>query len=143
MPHAASASRPPSTPATVFLTPLKNCLLNLPASLVSVLVSQNTPAQNVVVEISFRGSNVGSASSVQRTAYAGWTGMQSKRKPTAGTPMRSGDDAVIEMDPALARNIGVTEGTKVGGGGTPLPPPSRSVSKPALPPPSRCRSSYI
>ncbi|KAF8533733.1 P-loop containing nucleoside triphosphate hydrolase protein [Trichophaea hybrida] len=113
MPHAASASRPPSIPATVFLTPLKNCLLNLPASLVSVLVSQNTPAQNVVVEISFRGSTIGSASSVQRTAFAGWTGMQSKRKPTAGTPLRSGDDAVIEMDPALARNIGVTEGTKV------------------------------
>jgi peroxin-1 len=113
MPHAASTTRPPSIPATVFLTPLKNCLLNLPASLVSVLVSQNTPAQNVVVEISFRGSISGSASSVQRTAYAGWTGMQSKRKPTAGTPLRSGDDAVIEMDPALARNIGVTDGTKV------------------------------
>jgi peroxin-1 len=40
--------------------------------------------------------------------------MQSKRKPTAGTPMRSGEDAVVEMDPALARNIGVTDGTKVG-----------------------------
>lgn len=39
--------------------------------------------------------------------------MQSKRKPTAGTPMRSGEDAVVEMDPALARNIGVTDGTKV------------------------------
>ncbi|KAI5819413.1 P-loop containing nucleoside triphosphate hydrolase protein [Pyronema omphalodes] len=113
MPHAASANRPPSTPATIFLTPLKNCLVNLPASLVSVLVSQNTPAQNVIVEISFRGSSIGSASSVQRTAFAGWTGMQSKRKPTAGTPMRSGEDAVVEMDPALARNIGVTDGTKV------------------------------
>ena len=116
MPHAATTSRkpaPPSTPATVVLTPLKSCLLNLPASLVSVLVSQNTPAQNVVVEISFRGSVVGSASSVQRTAYAGWTGMQSKRKPTAGTPMRAGEDAVIEMDPALAKNIGVTDGSKV------------------------------
>lgn len=42
--------------------------------------------------------------------------MQSKRKPTAGMPQRSGDDAVIEMDPALAKNIGVTDGTKVGGG---------------------------
>jgi len=39
--------------------------------------------------------------------------MQSKRKPTAGTPMRAGEDAVIEMDPALAKNIGVTEGSKV------------------------------
>jgi peroxin-1 len=116
MPHAASAPRkpsPPSTPATVALTTLKNCLCNLPGSLVSVLISQNTPAQNVVVEISFRGSSVGSASSVQRTAYAGWTGMQSKRKLTAGTLSRSGDDAVIEIDPALAKNIGVTEGTKV------------------------------
>lgn len=41
--------------------------------------------------------------------------MQSKRKPTAGMPnQRVGDDAVVEMDPAMARNIGVSEGSKVG-----------------------------
>ncbi|TGZ78353.1 AAA-domain-containing protein [Ascodesmis nigricans] len=121
MPHAASSAArkppPPSTPATVAITPLKNCLLNLPASLVSVLVSQNTPAQNVVVELVIRASNDRrdrEAASQTRSAFAGWTGMQSKRKPTAGMPnQRVGDDAVVEMDPAMAKNIGVSEGSKV------------------------------
>lgn len=114
MPSAASSASatrkpaPPSTPATVSLTPLKSCLLNLPASLVSVLVSQNTPAQNVVVELTIKGAN----GTPTRTAFAGWTGMQSKKKPTAGMQSRPGDDAVVELDPALARNVGVSDGAK-------------------------------
>lgn len=123
MPHPTSSSArkqpppPPSTPATVVITPLKNCLLNLPAPLVNVLVAQNTPAQNVVVEISIRANNDRrdrEAASQSRSAFAGWTGHQSKRKPTAGLPnQRVGDDNVVEMDPAMARNIGVSEGSKV------------------------------
>lgn len=38
--------------------------------------------------------------------------MPSKRKPSAGTG-RS-EDAVVEMDPAFARNVGLGEGSKVG-----------------------------
>src|SRR5690349_11275186 len=115
MPSASSSSvtrkapPPATTPATVAYASLKNCLLNLPASLVNVLISQNRPAQNVIVEVTIRGSNGGQS----RSAFAGWTGMQSKRKPTAGMPLqRIGDDAVVEMDPALAKNIGVSEGSK-------------------------------
>ncbi|RPA97994.1 AAA-domain-containing protein [Choiromyces venosus 120613-1] len=103
---------PPATPAIVSLTPLKNCLLNLPVSLVNVLVSANTPAQNVIVELSFRASvGGGSTATTTKSAYAGWTGMQSKRKPTAGSG-RS-EEAMVEMDPAFARNVGFSEGSKV------------------------------
>lgn len=38
--------------------------------------------------------------------------MQSKKKPTAGMQSRPGDDAVVELDPALARNVGVSDGAK-------------------------------
>lgn len=106
---------PPATPATVSFTPLKNSFLNLPASLVNVLVASNTPAQNVVVELSFRtqsSSPTTGTTSTSRSAYAGWSGMPSKRKPSAGTG-RS-EDAVVEMDPAFARNVGLGEGSKVG-----------------------------
>lgn len=116
MPHAAARKpSPPAIPATVSFHPLKNCFLNLPASLVNVLVSSNTPAQNVVVELSFRTTTSNASTgttSTSRSAYAGWTGMPSKRKPTAGTG-RSEDAAVVEMDPAFARNVGLSEGSKV------------------------------
>ncbi|KAL7275383.1 Peroxisome biosynthesis protein pex1 [Rhizina undulata] len=114
MPHASIGRKqgPPATPAVVSFSPLKNCLLNLPSTLVSVLSSSNTPAQNVIVELSFRGpSSPGASTTSQRSAYAGWTGMQSKRKPTAGT--RGGEEAVVEMDPAYARNVGLSDGSKV------------------------------
>lgn len=113
MPHAAAAATrkasPPSTPCTVSLTPLRNSLLNLPASLVSVLSHQNTPAQNVVVELAPRAP-----APAAHSTFAGWTGMQSKRKPTAGMAQapRAGEDAVVEMDPAFARNAGLSEGSK-------------------------------
>lgn len=103
---------PPATPAVVSLTPLKNCLLNLPIPLVNVLVSANTPAQNVIVELSFRASvGGGSGATTTRSAYAGWTGMQSKRKPGVGSG-RS-EEAAVEMDPAFARSVGLSEGSKV------------------------------
>lgn len=35
--------------------------------------------------------------------------MSSKRKPGAGRV----EDAVVEMDPAFARNVGLSEGSKV------------------------------
>lgn len=85
---------------------LKNCLVNLPSSLVSILVNANTVcsrevnspctllkligplqiAQNVIVELSYRQPPLSSSSesknaSPQKSVYLGWTGMQSKRRP--------------------------------------------------------------
>ncbi|KAF2265650.1 AAA-domain-containing protein [Lojkania enalia] len=110
---------------------LKNCLVNLPASLVQVLVNANTLAQNVVVELSYRqppppGVSDSKTTSPQRSVFLGWTGMQSKRKlaPVVGRDGLSGirggsvsreqDLQAVEVDAAFARLIGLTEGQKVG-----------------------------
>src|SRR6516162_9511749 len=93
-----------STLAEISLVHLKRCLVNLPSSLVSVLMNVNTvvfstqhfrwftelttsqPVQNVVVELSYRpqaptaASSHGTAAGAQRSAYVGWTGMPSKRR---------------------------------------------------------------
>lgn len=73
------------------LISLKSCLINLPQSLTRSLMSNNVPAQNVVAVLSL-GS---------KKAYAGWTGHS------------AGDGKSIEMDPAYARNIGVSEGSEL------------------------------
>ncbi|KAG9196848.1 Peroxisome biosynthesis protein pex1 [Epicoccum nigrum] len=128
---------PPKKPAgnvvqaEVALQPsLKNCLVNLPASLVSVLVNANTVAQNVVVELSYRQPPPPGASdarssnaSPQKSLFVGWTGMQSKRRLAAvvdrnglrNSPATSQQDiAAVEVDAAFARLIGLDEGQKVG-----------------------------
>ncbi|KAK1532498.1 ATPase [Colletotrichum costaricense] len=116
-----------STPAEISLTHLKNCLVNLPASLVSLLVNVNTPAQNVVVELSYRPSAgaSGSGASQQRSFFVGWTGMPSKRKVVpivgrdginGGRPGASGREqevAQVEIDATLASTLGLTDGQKV------------------------------
>ncbi|OCL10889.1 AAA-domain-containing protein [Glonium stellatum] len=114
------------------LQSLKNCLVNLPSSLVSVLVNANTLAQNVVVELNYRQpphpniSDTKNAPSVQKSIFAGWTGMQSKRKlaPVVGRDGLSGsrgsvvnrdqDIPVVEVDATFARLLGLAEGQKVG-----------------------------
>ncbi|KAF2474776.1 AAA-domain-containing protein [Lindgomyces ingoldianus] len=110
---------------------LKNCLVNLPSSLVSILVNANAIAQNVVVELSYRQPPPPSASdsrstSPQRSVFVGWTGMQSKRKlaPVVGREGLSGsrggpaareqDIQAVEVDATFARLIGLIEGQKVG-----------------------------
>ncbi|KAF2200000.1 AAA-domain-containing protein [Delitschia confertaspora ATCC 74209] len=114
----------------VLLHSLKNCLVNLPSSLVSVLVNANAIAQNVVVELSYRQPNPSSNKDTktpapQRSVFAGWTGMQSKSKlaPLGGrdglkgsrsTTGRDQDLPVIEVDTTFARLIGLVEGLKVG-----------------------------
>ncbi|KAF3930823.1 hypothetical protein ABW19_dt0200350 [Dactylella cylindrospora] len=114
------------TPAVVALAALKNCLVNLPTGLVSVLVAANTPAQNVVVELSWRvkappttGPITGPAT-VTRQAFAGWTGMPSKRQPMQqgpgsfpGSQRGNSLEGCVEIDSAFARNVGLTEGSKV------------------------------
>lgn len=127
---------PPKKPAgnvvqaEVALQPsLKNCLVNLPPSLVSVLVNANTVAQNVVVELTYRqpappgASDARTAAAPQKSVYVGWTGMQSKRRiaPVVtrdgmrANPAASQQDLpAVEVDATFARLIGLQEGQKVG-----------------------------
>ncbi|KAF2109073.1 P-loop containing nucleoside triphosphate hydrolase protein [Lophiotrema nucula] len=110
---------------------LKNCLVNLPASLVAVLVNANTIAQNVIVELSYRqppppGVSDSKTTSPQRSVFLGWTGMQSKRRiaPVVGRDGLSGtrggpaareqDVQAVEVDTTFARLIGLAEGQTVG-----------------------------
>ncbi|KAI5251426.1 AAA-domain-containing protein [Aureobasidium subglaciale] len=119
-----------ATPAEVVLQPqLKSCLVNLPSSLVSVLVNANTVAQNVVVELSFRQAappGDKSTASQARSVYLGWTGMQSQTRlapivsrngiqGTRGNAARQDQDvAAVELDSTLARVLGISDGLKVG-----------------------------
>lgn len=116
-----------STAAEISLVHLKSCLVNLPSSLVSLLVNVNTAAQNVVVELNYRPTNAptqpnGSAAP-PRSIYVGWTGMPSKRKLV---PMVSRDGiassrgggrdqevASVEIDATLASTMGLADGQKV------------------------------
>ncbi|KAF1836621.1 peroxisome biosynthesis protein-like protein (PAS1/Peroxin-1) [Decorospora gaudefroyi] len=107
---------------------LKNCLVNLPSSLVSVLVNANTVAQNVVVELSYRqpppaGASDNKNAPPHKSVFVGWTGMQSKRRiaPLVGRDGLKGSPAVsqqelpaVEVDATFARLIGLQEGQKVG-----------------------------
>ncbi|CAI6341792.1 unnamed protein product [Periconia digitata] len=110
---------------------LKNCLVNLPSSLVSILVNANTIAQNVIVELSYRQpllsvSSDSKNASPQKSVFLGWTGMQSKRRPapvvsreglsgTRGGPAaREQDIQAVEIDTTFARLVGLSEGQKVG-----------------------------
>ncbi|KAI1978371.1 Peroxisome biosynthesis protein pex1 [Ophidiomyces ophidiicola] len=122
----APSSRKSTTAAEVALVPLKNCLVNLPPSLVSLLVNANTPAQNVIVELQYRTSSSGSinagASSSQRFAYTGWTGMPSKRKlaPVVGrnginssrVAPRDQEISIVEIDSTFGRVLGLNDGQK-------------------------------
>ncbi|KAK9596281.1 Peroxisome biosynthesis protein pex1 [Aspergillus fumigatus] len=117
------APREPSSIAEVALVPLKNCLVNLPPSLVSLLVNANTAAQNVIVELQYRhASGRANSNQAQRSCYLGWTGMPSKRKlaPVVGRegissgPMRELDISTVEVDTTFGRLLGLSEGQKVG-----------------------------
>ncbi|KAK4240777.1 peroxisome biosynthesis protein PAS1 [Achaetomium macrosporum] len=124
----APRSNAQSTAAEISLAHLQNCLVNLPPSLASLLANVNTPAQNVVIELSYRvpapagsGSSAAAAAST-KSIYVGWTGMPSKRKvaPIVGrdgiTAARGGRDqevAVVEMDATLAATVGLKDGQKV------------------------------
>jgi len=131
----ATVARKPgsaSSQAEVVLQPgLRNCLLNLPASLVALLLNSNTIAQNVVVELSYRqpaqpGAEAKSkASAIQKSVFLGWTGMQSQAKlvPIVGRDGIAGgrggsgrqeqEVPVVEVDATFARLLGLSDGTKV------------------------------
>ncbi|KAK5164133.1 Peroxisome biosynthesis protein pex1 [Saxophila tyrrhenica] len=140
-----SSSRKTATAqAELSLLPtLKNCLLNLPSSLVAVLLNSNTLAQNVIVELSYRVPGQGqqqgqqqqqrkdASGGTQKSVFLGWTGMQSKSRQTPfvgkeglvgrereGQGGRGGagerEVPVVEVDGTFARLVGLGEGMKVG-----------------------------
>jgi peroxin-1 len=109
---------PPKKPAgaaiqaEVALKPsLKNCLANLPAALVSVLVNAHAVAQNVVVELLCADA---------KSVFIGWTGMQSQHRlaPVVGRDGLRGasqqDLPVVDVDATFARLVGLVDGQKVG-----------------------------
>ncbi|KKY33752.1 putative peroxisome biosynthesis protein [Diaporthe ampelina] len=113
-----------ATAAEISLVHLKNCLVNLPASLVSLLVTVNTPVQNVIVELSYRDASPADKSpapSAQKSVYLGWTGMPSKKKIASivgrdglgGSGLHEQDVPLVELDPTLAITLGLHEGQKV------------------------------
>jgi len=115
---ASAARKPPaSTQAEVSLLPtLKNCLLNLPASLVNVLSNSNAVVQNVVVELSFRQA-AGSDGKLgkQQSVFLGWTGMRSQTRRTAPSsgPRQEQEVAGVEVDGTFGRLLGLRDGMKV------------------------------
>lgn len=115
----------------VLLPSLKNCLLNLPSSLVAVLLNSNTVAQNVVVELTYRASAPPSqdpkqkSASVSKSIFLGWTGMQSQSKLTpvvgregiagarGGGGRQEQEVPTVEVDATFGRLLGLNEGMKV------------------------------
>ncbi|KAH0562261.1 hypothetical protein GP486_003046, partial [Trichoglossum hirsutum] len=144
-----------STPAEISLIHLKSCLVNLPSSLVSVLVNANTPAQNVVIELTYRqaqppavGSTTGSGSSqVQTSVYVGWTGMSSRRRlaPIVGKEGISGirgsavgreqEIPLVEIDASFGRMLGLQDAQKIRALPNPSYVPSASTSQAQKPHP--------
>jgi len=120
--------------AEIALLPsLKNCLVNLPSSLVQLLMNSDTVAQNVIVEVSWRQPVPASVDTKQKpqytlkSVYLGWTGMQSRTRP-GSVALRNGtgsvrggsaggrkeqDVALVELDSTFGRLVGLTEGMKV------------------------------
>ncbi|KAK4173645.1 putative PEX1 peroxisomal biogenesis factor 1 [Triangularia setosa] len=115
-----------STAAEISLVHLQNCFANLPQSLASLLANVNTPAQNVIVELTYRvpaphGSGATSTSST-KSIYLGWTGMPSKRRvaPIVDrngiNSSRGGRDQevpLVEIDATLAATVGLKDGQRV------------------------------
>lgn len=112
---ASSGPRKPptSTQAEVALLPsLKNCLLNLPSTLVNALLNSNAVVQNVVVELSFRAAPGSDGKpEKQQSVFLGWTGMRSQTRRTG--PRGDAEVAAVEVDGTFGRLIGLREGMKV------------------------------
>lgn len=126
MATSASARKPNATSqAEVVLLPaLKNCLLNLPASLVGLLLNSNAVVQNVVVELSFKPESTSGAESkagsgsASRSVFLGWTGMRSQtraasllRREGSGRPEQ--EMPTVEIDSTYGKLLGLTAGIKV------------------------------
>ncbi|KAI1813005.1 AAA-domain-containing protein [Poronia punctata] len=109
-----------SAAAEISLVHLKSCLVNLPTSLVNLLVNLNTPAQNVVVELSYRVAPTSDSSpSSHQSVYLGWTGLSSKRKLVPIVDRdgigngRDREASSVEIDTTLATTLDLGEGQNV------------------------------
>ena len=112
---SSTRSKPPTTTqAEVSLLPsLKNCLLNLPSSLVNVLLNSNAVVQNVVVELSFKqAAGSDGKPGKQQSVFLGWTGMRSQTRRAVGTRQEQ-EVAGVEVDGTFGRLLGLREGMKV------------------------------
>ena len=115
------------TKVEVVLKGLKNCLVNLPSSLIALISNTNTPVQNVIVELQYRSQILSSgavssnnAAASQRSAFAGWTGLPSKTRPASLLSQersRSGRDIeiqTVEIDASFAKSLALIEGQQIG-----------------------------
>ncbi|KAJ5327913.1 hypothetical protein N7452_008303 [Penicillium brevicompactum] len=117
------APKKPAATAEVALVPLKNCLVNLPPSLVSLLVNANTTAQNVIIELQYKSTSPNAnGASPQQSCFLGWTGMPSKRRlaPVVGRDgistgsSREQEISTVELDTTFGRLLGLADGQKAG-----------------------------
>lgn len=122
MASSVRKSPTPFTQAEVVLLPsLKNCLLNLPSSLVAILLNANAVVQNVVVELNIRQPSPNGAvpkgriNSSHKSVFLGWTGMQSQTRgnPLGNAGRQDPDSPLVEVDTTFGRLLGITDGTKV------------------------------
>ncbi|KFA78368.1 hypothetical protein S40288_04924 [Stachybotrys chartarum IBT 40288] len=121
----APRSNAQSISAELSLVRLKNCLVNLPPTLVSLLVNADTVVQNVVVELTYRAASDGQSAgkAQQRSVFMGWTGMPSKRRSAALVgrdglansrgSLRDKEIQLVELDATLAGTLELSEGQKV------------------------------
>ena len=116
---------PSTTVAELALVSLKNCLVNLPQSVINIITTINVPVQNVVVELQTQKAPSIEANKhggeTRRFIYVGWSGMPSSSKST-NPPMnwkqrnRAGKEtgtSIIEIDATFGRALGLTDGQKV------------------------------
>ncbi|KAI9728496.1 MAG: Peroxisome biosynthesis protein pex1 [Chrysothrix sp. TS-e1954] len=105
---------PSPSPAELSLRELKTCLVNLPPQMVAMLLDNQVVVQNVIVEVTWeqviiqRGSE--KRETRERSVFVGWSGMQSKQKPSSS----SSTTASVEIDGTFAKTLGLTEGQKIG-----------------------------
>lgn len=95
--------------ASVQLSTLRTCLVNLPLSLYGPLVSKGVAPQSLVVEVAPLARSSPHKGKARESSYVGWSGMPSS---TPGWQQAQTD--VLEMDPLLARELGIKDGSKVG-----------------------------
>lgn len=103
---------------------LKNCLVNLPPSLIALISTTDTPVQNVIVELQYRSntssSGAISSASVPRTAFTGWTGMPARTRPASllnqerTRNSRETEVQTVEIDATFAKTLGLSEGQQIG-----------------------------
>lgn len=111
-------SRQSPTSAQIKFSSLKNCLVNLPQSLINVITTTDAPVQDVIVEILLQEKDK-DGKHVQRSIYTGWSGMHSlpAPKPNRSEYGFSGKESgreTVDIDPTFGRALGLKEGQRIG-----------------------------